>query len=194
MTAMTPEQQTRLHDALTGLAEASTDVDEIFAMQTNLATAMLRNAAAVAREEVSARTASDMEFALNDLRLIADELPDDDRARFEPHLTAIAKIIEELKGAAALPARLVSQIEQLKGKLSERSKAIQRAPYQAPEAAKAPLPHEPAVLRPEAREIRMLLRNAGFDTPALDRLVDGNDELYLSDVNRVIEELEVILS
>jgi hypothetical protein len=190
---MDAAQQQSLHSAIEEISSRLEEVDEVFSMQIRLATAMLRNAADAATSALSPRTVSDMEFALNDLLSVADELPVSDRAAIDPALRTISDVVRSAKGAAALPPPLVERITLLHSKLRERKSAIEREPFRPPGSAPEALPHEPATLQPEAETLRLQLREAGFDTPALDRLIEKGSAFRLSDVRELMEELEVII-
>lgn len=194
---MSPLEQSfrqELMRAIDDLSEGASSLDELFSAQTRLTISILRNAASSLDDEVTPRSVADFEFALNDLKGVADELPAADRAAFDRPLERLDGIVARLRAEAKLPEPLLEKISVLRTKLKERAAAIQRDTYRPPEVAATPLPHDPRSLRNEAGEIRHQLQKAGFDTPELDRLVDHADDFYFSDVNRLVEELEVILS
>ena len=192
MSAIESAARQKLDGSLASLSAAAAALDPAFAMQAKLAVSMLTNAVSSAGEELTPASMIDVEFALNDLKVIADDLPGVDRETFTAEIDTIQDTVRELKSAAALPPALLGKMETLRLKLKERRTAIDREQYRPPEKAAEPLPHDAPTLRAEASEIRHQLNKAGFATPELDALVDQSGTFYMSDVTRLIEELEVI--
>jgi hypothetical protein len=192
MTSIDTQQQRKLATALDHLHTATENLDEVFSMQTKLALAMLRRAITVSTE-VTPRTVSDMQFALNDLTLVSEELPPGDRESFDPQLQAIDDVILHLRAAAMLPKPLVNRLSILRTKMAERRTAIERETYRPPEKEPTPIPHDPEALRGEADDIRLELKKAGYDTPALDRLAESPGSFRFHDVSDLIDELDVII-
>ena len=166
--------------------------DEMFGSQLKLTASVLGNAVTSAREGVNPARVGDIEFALNDLVAVVDQLSAADADRVLPTVKTIQAEVGRLKQAASLPADLISNIKALQSKLRDRRAAIERQAYAAAGAA-GPLPHPPAELRTEATRLRERLIAAGFTVPALDALIEAREEFRLHSVNDLMNELDVVL-
>jgi len=153
---------------------------------------VVANAVAAAKAGgVNAARVNDIEFALNDLVAAIDDAGAPDAV-----YGAIALLQNDaaaLRAATALPAALIQGIRELQLKLKSRAKAMERSQYRAEGTAAEPLPHPPAELREAAIPLLRQLAAAGFDTPALDLLIAGHDELRYHTINEILDELDVIL-
>ena len=172
-------------------AVAASVEDEMFASQLRLTLSVLSNAVEAAKDGVNAALVSDIEFALNDVVAVVDELPAADAERLGPPLEMLRNDVAALKEATSIAPETVRLLKVFQSKLKERRTAIERQTY-VEGGATAPLPHPPAELRAEALPLRDELAAAGFATPALDVLIDAPDELRFHSINAIIDELDVI--
>jgi hypothetical protein len=166
--------------------------DEMFASQLRLSMSVLANAVEALGQSVSASTVNDLEFALNDVAAIVNELSAVDADRVAPSLTLMQEDIARLKEATSLPPAVIDALRGLQSKLRARKAAIERQTYR-PEGT-PPLPHEPQDLRSEALPLRQQLATAGFSTPALDELIADPSSLRFHSINEIINELDVIVT
>jgi hypothetical protein len=172
-------------------AAASAVDDEMFAAQLNLSVTVLANALFSARDGLNPARVGDIEFALNDVAGVVDQLSAADAARLIPMLNVLRADVARLKEAASLPQDVIARVRALQAKLRERRAAIERKAYAA--GADSPIPHPPAELQPEAAALRERLAAAGFSLPALDALIAASDEFRLHSVNDLMNELDVVL-
>jgi hypothetical protein len=178
--------------ALSELRASSAAIDDdMFGSQLKLVSAVLSNAVAAARDGVNPARVSDIEFALNDLVGVVDQLKGADAAQVATAVQSLRTEVRHLKEAVSLPADVVSAIQNLQSKLRTRRAAIERQTYAAGGAE--PLPHAPAELRQSALPLRERLAAAGFSVPALDALIESPDDFRLHRVNDLMNELDVVL-
>jgi hypothetical protein len=159
--------------------------------QFRLGMSMLENAVAAAKVRVNAARVSDIDFALGDLGNAVEYLGSDEAAEVAPIIDMLRDDVGRLREATALPQELLSSIALLQKKLKARRSAIERQTYQEG-GTDEPLPHPPAELQSDALPIRDALSSAGFDTPALDTLIDEPDSLRFHSISAVIDELEIV--
>jgi hypothetical protein len=164
--------------------------DSFMQSQLRLATNVLAGAINAASDNLNAAQIGEIEFALNDLAMSANEISAADNARLSPPLTMLQNDLATLKSATALPAQLVSAIRSLQQKLKVRRTAIERQTFL--ENPNEPLPHPPEELCGEAIVIREQLASAGFQTPALDQLIDDPDNLRFHGINDIVNEMDVV--
>jgi len=153
---------------------------------------VLGNAVAAAKSEgVNAARVNDIEFALADLIAAIDDggAPDDVFAAVAMLQNDTAK----LRNETALPAEVLAQMRALQSKLRTRAKAMERGQFRPEGSEPEPLPHPPEELKADAVPIARLLEAAGFQTPAIDTLLNDPDDLRYHTLNEVADELDVIL-
>lgn len=185
-------QKKKLLGAVDVLATATEGLDDFYAAQARLSVGMLRNAASAMCENLTASAVSDFDFALGDLRQLKTELAQSEADEFESVLLLIDATMAEAREQTQLSGSTSAAIRALRGKLADRTAAIDRQQYRTPGTDPDPLPHPPESLQAEAQEIQRALHDAGFATPELDRLIRGEGTFYLHDVRQLIEELDVI--
>ena len=177
--------------ALFQVRAAIASVEDAFTQtQLNLAANVLGGALDGAAGEVNAAKIGEIEFAMNDLVAVANEVSADDAARIMTPLGLLQNDLATLKAAVALPPQLIASIRAMQEKLKVRRAAIERQTYV--ENANEPLPHPPAELCGEASVIRDRLADAGFSTPALDQLIADPANLRFHGINDIINELDVV--
>lgn len=180
-------------DALRRLVdEVVTLADESDEPAVKLSRVVLRDAADAAMREPNTRRMADLSFALTDLRSAIDELPFSERATFAQPVGELNDLVEELCKRTSLSGSLLEHIRYLSERLEQRRAAVARQGFHPPGSTPPPLPHAPADLQREAIEIRDALRASGFETPALDQLVEQPDSVYMSELAAIVNELEVI--
>src|SRR5512140_1400533 len=128
-------------------------IDDTFLQsQLRLAANVLGGAIDAATDDVNAARIGEIEFALNDLVMCANETSAADNARLATPLEMLLTDLQALKGATSLPADLVSAIRSLQQKLKIRRTAVERQTFL--ENPNEPLPHPPAELCGEAIVVR----------------------------------------
>lgn len=170
-------------------ALASVD-DAMFASQLQLTSRVLANAIEAAKEALNAARVNDIEFALNDVAGVVDELPARDA---NPLIAAIAMMrgdIETLKQQTAFKPQVLDAIHAFRSKLYARRTAIERQTFI--EGPAPPLPHPPEELEAEAVVLQARIQEAGFTTPALDGFVDAPSSLTFYAIGEIIDELDVV--
>jgi hypothetical protein len=170
---------------------AAERVDPALAPQLALCVSVAASAVESARGDVNAARVNDIEFAVNDLAAVVEELPRTDAELLSPLLTKILQDLAALKAATKLDDALLASISAFQMRLRERMKAIERQTY-VEGGADGPLPHPPAELRREAIPIAQALLSEGFATPALDQLIKTPDTLRFHSIREILDELEVI--
>ena len=80
-----------LEAALFQMRAAASDVDPESAPQLGLCLNVLANAVAAGRDGINAAFVSDIEFAMNDLSVAIDELPQADADRLAPLLATLRR-------------------------------------------------------------------------------------------------------
>ena len=176
--------------ALFQLRAASADDMELFAVR--VAADALGNALIAAKEQgVNTARVNDIEFALNDLVAAVDDAGAPD-VLLRP-VMMLQNDAAVLRSATALPPEIVAAVRDLQTRLKARAKAMERAQYRLEGTAEEPLPHPPAELRELAIPIARQLLAAGFDTPVLDALIGGTEELRYHTLNEAVDELDVIV-
>lgn len=170
---------------------AAERVDPSLAPQLALCVSVASNAVASARSNLNAARVNDIEFAINDLRGVIDELPQADADRMAPLLATLLADLAALKQATALDPALLERISSFSRRLRERMKAIDRQTY-VEGGTENPLPHPPAELRREAIPIAQALLADGFATPAVDAFILAPDSLRFHSIREILDELEVI--
>lgn len=166
--------------------------DDAYATPLRIALNVLAANVAAAKDSINASKVSDIEFALNDLVAAADELPADDASRIAKPLQMIRTDVASLHRLTALPEDLVKAIHELQAKLRMRREAIERQTLRE-DIGDLTLPHPPDALRPEAKPMRERLHAAGFETPALDVLIERPAEFLFHSINELLDELDVIV-
>lgn len=165
--------------------------DDPEALPIRLSADVLSNAIQQAKATgINAARVNDIEFALNDLVTAID-----DGGAPDAVYGAVALLQNDaaaLRNATALPKEVIAAMRALQTKLRARTKAMERAQYRAEGTEPEPLPHPPAELREDAIPLARQLAAAGFDTPALEMLVAGPDELRYHTMNEIVDELDVI--
>jgi hypothetical protein len=179
-----------LEAALLQLRSATSDIDHEVAPQLGLSINILANAIATGRDGVNASTASDIEFAFNDLSAAVEELPQSDADRLAPMMATLRRDIEALTAATALDPAVIAQIRAFQSKLRERMKAIERQTFI--EGGAEELPHPPEELRDEAIPIARQLAAAGFQTPSVNTLISDPASTRLHSLRDIFDELDVI--
>lgn len=167
--------------------------DDPDAMAINLATNVVGNAVAAAKQEgVNAARVNDIEFAMNDLIAAIDDggAPDGVFAA----IALLQNDVARLRNETAIPKETVAAIRALQSKLRARAKAMERAQYRAEGAEPEPLPYAPQELRDAAVPLARELAAAGFSTPALESLMATHgDEIRYHTLNEIVDELDVIV-
>ncbi len=166
--------------------------DDSYATPLRVAMNVLAANVAAAKDLVNPSRVTDIEFALNDLVAVADELPASDADRLAAPLQMLRDDVATLRQLTALPQDLIDSIHALRSKLRLRKDAIQEQTYRE-DVGDVTLPHPPEALRPESVGIRKQLLEAGYTTPALDVLVDQPAEFRFHSINELLDELEVIV-
>jgi len=167
--------------------------DEMFASQLRLSMTILINAVEVAGQSLSAAAVNDVDFALNDVAAIVNELSAADAANVIPALEMLQADVAQLKQATSLSPAVSNAIRAFQSKLRARRVAIERQTYRPEGEAQEPLPHPPDQLRAEAVPLRQQVAAAGFATPALDGLISDPESLRFHSINEIINELDVIV-
>jgi hypothetical protein len=170
---------------------AAERVDPALAPQLALCVRVATSAVESARVDLNAARVNDIEFAVNDLAGVVEELPREDAEKLSPLLAKLLDDLGALKAATALDESLLASIRAFQMRLRERMKAIERQTY-VEGGADSPLPHPPAELRREAIPIAQALLAAGFATPALDQLIHSPDTLRFHSIREILDELEEI--
>lgn len=160
--------------------------------QFKLGLTVLENAVTAAREGgLNAARMNDIEFALNDLAGAVEFLSEDEAALVNEPLSMLRNDIARLRETTALAPELLAKIEALRAKLKERRAAVERQTYREGGSDEA-LPHSPEELKEEAVPIRREVNAAGFETPALDALIEDPSSLRFHSIGAILDELEVI--
>jgi hypothetical protein len=181
------EELTLVEAALFQLKSAAASVNEM-----ELTVSILTNAVEAARRGLSAAIVNDIEFALNDVAGTMGELSAVDAERIAPIVTMLQDDVARLKESTALPAAVVNSIRAFQTKLKARRAAIERQTYRPEGSPEEPLPHPPDQLTREAVPLRQQLASAGFETPALDGLINDPSSLRFHSINEILNELYVI--
>jgi hypothetical protein len=189
---MSSDSQRILQESVSRMSEAAASLDDLYAMQAKLTLGILRNVVEAAVTDITPRSVSDLDFALNDVRELLPEIPEDAAETFENAVAACSAVVDALKREAAIPADVLTALGALREKLSVRRTAIDRATYRDPDEVAPPLPHEPSTLQGEATQLRDALQRAGFDTPALSFLIASPAECHRAELSEVVDELDVI--
>ncbi len=182
-----------LEAAFFQLKTAAASVDEMFASEIRLPLSVLASAIEAASQSMSAAAINDVEFALNDVAAVVDQLGAADAERIAPIVALLQADVARLKDETALPSAVLDAIRALQGKLRVRRAAIERQTYRAEGAPEEPLPHAPEELQREALPIRQRLASAGFVTPALDGLIAEPSSLRFHSISEILNELDVIV-
>ena len=167
--------------------------DEFVSRQLKLSGNMFIGAVNELLDDVKASKVRDVDFAFNDVVQLLTELPPVERDLFEQPLSSLREAIDRLHEMAALPEHLVGRMKILREKMVERRRAAERATFRPPEAPEEPLPHDPAGLRREADEIRQVLQQGGFETPAFDRLATATTGFPLRECSALVDEIDAII-
>lgn len=167
--------------------------DEMFASQLRLTAGVLANAVAAAKESLNAARVNDIEFALNDVAGVVDELSAEDAQHLAPAIAMLRGDVEALKRETAIAPQVLDAIRAFRSKLSARKAAIERQTY-VEGGTTEPLPHPPEDLEAEAVVLQARLADAGFATPALDAFVDDPTSLRFHSIAEIIDELDVVAS
>lgn len=167
--------------------------DEMFASQLRLSMTILINAVDMAGQSLSVAAVNDIDFALNDVAAIVNELSAVDAANVIPALEMLQADVGQLKQATSLSPAVANAIRAFQSKLRARRAAIERQTYRPEGAAAEPLPHPPDQLRVEAVPLRQQVAAAGFATPALDELISDPASLRFHSINEILNELDVIV-
>jgi hypothetical protein len=182
-----------LEAALFQLRSAASSVSDPFlGSQLQLTLGVVAHAVDGVAQSLSAASVNDLEFALNDLAGVADQLSGDDEAAIAPVVAMMRDDVARLKEATSLPATVLAAIAALQTKLKARRSAIERQLYRTEGTPEQPLPHPPEELREEAMPLREALATAGFSTPALDALIVDPSSLVFQSLRDISDELEVI--
>jgi hypothetical protein len=165
--------------------------DDPGAMAVNIASNVLANAINGAKDGINAARVNDIEFAMNDLVAAVDDggAPD----AVYPAIAMLQNDVARLRAATAIPRETVDAIRALQTKLRARAKAMERAQYRAEGAEPEALPHAPDELRAAAVPLARQLAAAGFDTPALDTLIAGRDDVRYHTLNEIVDELDTVV-
>jgi hypothetical protein len=166
--------------------------DDAYAATLRVAMSVFAANVAAAKDSLNTSRVNDIEFALNDLVAVAEDLPPDDAARLGEPLNMLRADIATLRQLTALPPDLVASIQALQSKLVIRKEAIERQTFRQ-DLGDVTLPNPPETLQAEGENIRRQLVAAGFATPALDVLADQPAEFRFHSINELINELEVIV-
>lgn len=165
--------------------------DDMFASQLRLTSDVLSNAVDAARESLNAARVHDIEFALNDLAAVVNELSNDDAAVLGPMIDMLRDDVALLRQETALPPALLDAIRAFRSKLKTRQSAIERQTYREGGGDEA-LPHPPEELEAEAVVLQARIAEVGFATPALDSFVDDPQSLRFHTIAEIIDELDVV--
>jgi len=165
--------------------------DDMFASQLRLTSDVLSNAVDAARETLNAARVHDIEFALNDLAAVVDELSNDDAGVLGPMIEMLRGDVALLRQETALPPALLDAIRAFRSKLHARQSAIERQTYREG-GGDAALPHPPEDLEAEAVVLQARIAEAGFATPALDSFVDDPQSLRFHTIAEIIDELDLV--
>jgi hypothetical protein len=157
-----------------------------------LATSVLANAVAAAKETLNPARVNDIAFAVNDLVGAMESLSADDAARLDPVVEMLRNDVESLRRATALHPALIEAARAFQGKLRARAAAIQRQ-TRVESARSEALPHPPEELHVDAGAIRPLLSAAGYETPILDGFCEDPRDLRFHTINEMIDEIDVIM-
>jgi hypothetical protein len=175
--------------ALFQLRAALSDDPELLAMR--LSADVFASAIAAAKTSgINSARVNDIDFALHDLVAATEDTDAPEVVR-----SAIALLQHDaatLRAATALPADVITAIEELQTRLRERAKAQERSQYRVEGTDPPPLPHPPAELRELAIPLAQQLAAAGFATPALDALIAEPEEFRYHSINELVDELDVI--
>jgi hypothetical protein len=166
--------------------------DDFFSSQLRLAVNVLAGAIAAASESTSAAKVNDVEFALNDVSGLMNELGASDADLLAPALAMMQEDIDRLKQETALAPAVITAIRALQVKLKTRRAAIERETFRDPSTPAQPLPHPPEELKNDALPLREQLVTSGFETPALDALIADPASLRFATISEINDELDVI--
>jgi len=165
--------------------------DDTYASQLRLTSGVLANAVDAARETFNAARVNDIEFALNDLAAVVDELPAGDAEVLGPMVDMLRGDVALLRQQTALAPALLDAIRAFRSKLNARQSAIERQTYREGGGGDA-LPHPPEELEAEAVVLQARIAEVGFATPALDSFVDDPQSLRFHTIAEIIDELDVV--
>ncbi len=183
----------RLSDGAECLPRACARVSEQFYVnQLLLAGNLLIDTINGARENVNAHMVTEIEFALNDVQQLTEELMPREKAHFERCFEALQAAISGLKELAPFP-EVEGPLSRLRKKLVGRIDANERSKFAPPGTPKDPLPHPPASMQAEAEQISADLRHAGFETPVLDRLARDPEGFEIRDCDALVKEIDTII-
>lgn len=183
----------RLSDGAECLPRACAGVNEQFYVnQLLLAGNLLVDTINSARENVNAHMVAEIEFALNDVRQLTEELMPEEKREFDRCFGMFDEAISALKEFAPFPD-VEGPLTSLRKKLVERIDANERATFAPPGTPKDPLPHPPSSLQAEAERVRSDLHRAGFETPVLDRLARDPEGFEIRDCDALVEEIDTII-
>lgn len=181
-----------VESAFKQLTEASGSVHEMFAAQFRVALNVLGNAITAAREGINAARVSDIDFALNDVVAVVDELSQSEAAVLQPSLELMRQHVARMQEETALHPEVLQRLQAFQEKLQARKKAVERQGFVEGGAAQ-PLPHPLEELREDAIPLARALAGAGYSTPSLDNLVAAKEELRLHQITELLDDLEVII-
>jgi len=188
-----PPEMAMIEAACFQLRNAIAEIqDDAYATTLRVAMSVLSANVAAARDSINTSKVSDIDFALNDLIAVADDLTATDAERVAKPLKMLRDDVASLRKLTALPQDLVDAIQALQAKLRLRKNAIEKQTYRE-DVGDLTLPHPPEALRPEAQGIRKRLEAAGFATPSLDVLVDRPDDFLFHSINELLDEMDVIV-
>ena len=183
----------RLSEGAACLPKACAEVGEAFYMnQLMLAGNLFIDTLNASKDDVNARMVTEIEFSLNDLKQLTEELTPPEKEAFETCFQKLESSLGELKDYVPFPD-VDDELAALRRKLKERVEANERSKFAPPDAEKEPLPHPPGQLQSEAEDLRRELHRGGFRTPVLDTLAERPDEFEIRDCDALIEEIDSIL-
>jgi hypothetical protein len=186
------EELDLLDAGLFQLKSAAASIDPMFGTQMQFTIGVLSNAIEAARPSVSPAAVTEIEFALNDVTEVIDQLSASDADRMAPIIAMLQEDLAKLKESTSLAVPIVEGLRALQEKLRVRRRAIQQHTFREAGAEEA-LPHPPEELHADAATIRPLLTRAGFATPALDELIADPTSLRLHSIDEILNELDVIV-
>lgn len=179
----------RLRAAVTIVIDLAAESEE---PAVRLSRVVLEESAEAAMREPNTRRVADLSFALTDFRAAVDELPYGERSALDAPLRELSAIVDELRRRTALSPSLIEHLTHLRKRVETRRAAVARQGFHPPGTTPPPLPHPPEELARDAAPLRDALRTSGFDTPALDLLIDSPAAVYMSELSNIADELEVI--
>lgn len=186
------EELALLDAGLFQLKSAAATIDPMFGTQMQFTISVLGTAIDSARQSVSPAAVTDIEFALNDVIEVIDQLSAADAERMAPIVAMLQDDLAQLKRSTSLPEPVIEGLRALQDKLRVRRRAIQQHTFREAGTEEA-LPHPPEELHADAATIRPLLTRAGFATPALDGLIADPSTLRLHSIEEILNELDVIV-